>query len=83
MTATPPPIALVVLDFDGTLTDVDSHAPAFYAASRQALGQLLGWDGATQQREWSRTFEAVMQLLDSTRSRWHRWRSRSLSRRSR
>lgn len=62
MTATPPTIALVVLDFDGTLTDVDSHAPAFYAASRQALGQLLGWDGATQQREWSRTFEAVMQL---------------------
>lgn len=57
-----PPIALVVLDFDGTLTDVDTHAPAFYAASRLALGAMLDWDEETQQREWSRAFDAITQL---------------------
>lgn len=62
MPAHAPPIALVVVDFDGTLTDVDSHAPAFYAASRQALGKLMGWDETTQQRQWSRAFDAITQL---------------------
>lgn len=31
--------ALVVLDFDGTLTDADAHAPAFHEASRRELAR--------------------------------------------
>lgn len=46
---------LVVLDFDGTLTDADAHAPAFLAASRDALAARLGWDGDKVQAEWART----------------------------
>ncbi len=51
--------ALVVLDFDGTLTDCDAHAPAFRAASARALALELGWDDATLAREWPRALAAV------------------------
>jgi phosphoglycolate phosphatase-like HAD superfamily hydrolase len=51
--------AAIVLDFDGTLTDADAHAPAFYEASGQELAQRLGWDDSTLQREWQRARAAV------------------------
>lgn len=61
-TAEPCRPALVVLDFDGTLTDADAHAPAFLAASRRALAARLGWDEATVQREWERVDAEVAAL---------------------
>ncbi len=54
--------ALVVLDFDGTLTDADAHAPAFLAASRQALRARLGWQGAATRDAWERTWALVRAL---------------------
>jgi phosphoglycolate phosphatase-like HAD superfamily hydrolase len=54
--------ALVVLDFDGTLTDADAHAPDFLAASRRFLATRLGWDDARLAREWEGT-EAVVAAL--------------------
>lgn len=54
--------ALVVLDFDGTLTDADAHAPAFLAASRRALAARLGWDEATSRREWEQVGAHVTAL---------------------
>ena len=51
--------ALVVLDFDGTLTDADAHAPAFHAASGRELAHRLGWDETRLGREWQRAREAV------------------------
>jgi phosphoglycolate phosphatase-like HAD superfamily hydrolase len=57
--------ATIVLDFDGTLTDADAHAPAFYEASGQELAQRLGWDGSTLRREWQRA-RAVVAGLPST-----------------
>ena len=62
MSLKPVDAALVVFDFDGTLTDVDAHAEAFYAASRQALADQLGWDEAEHAREWAASFAAVMAL---------------------
>lgn len=53
---------LVVLDFDGTLTDADAHAPAFLAASRRALAARLGWDEARCAREWERAHARVAAL---------------------
>ncbi len=58
--------ALVVLDFDGTLTDADAHTPAFHAASRQELARLLGWDEETAQREWNRALGTVTRLPAET-----------------
>ncbi len=54
--------ALVVLDFDGTLTDADAHAPAFVDESRRALAARLGWDEPTQRREWGRAAALVTVL---------------------
>jgi len=54
--------ATIVLDFDGTLTDADAHAPAFYEASGQELAQRLGWDNSTLRREWQRARAAVAGL---------------------
>jgi len=46
-------VALVVLDFDGTLTDVDACAWAFHDASADAVAHVLGIDRATARREWA------------------------------
>ncbi len=54
--------ALVVLDFDGTLTDADAHAPAFHEASGRELARRLGWDDATLKSEWRRARGAVARL---------------------
>jgi FMN phosphatase YigB (HAD superfamily) len=54
--------ATVVLDFDGTLTDADAHAPAFHEASRRELARRLGWDHARLQREWQRARAVVAGL---------------------
>jgi phosphoglycolate phosphatase-like HAD superfamily hydrolase len=54
--------ASIVLDFDGTLTDADAHAPAFHEASRQELARRLGWDDSTLHREWQRARSAVAGL---------------------
>jgi FMN phosphatase YigB (HAD superfamily) len=53
---------LVVLDFDGTLTDADAHAPAFLAASRRALAARLGWAEAATAREWEGAHALVSAL---------------------
>ena len=53
---------LVVLDFDGTLTDADAHAPAFFAASRAELARRLGTDEAALRPEWERERAAVAAL---------------------
>lgn len=52
----------IVLDFDGTLTDADAHAPAFHEASGQVLAQRMGWDDPTLRREWRRARAAVADL---------------------
>lgn len=57
--------AAVVLDFDGTLTDADAHAPAFHEASGQELARRLGWDDSTLRREWQRA-RAVLAGLPSS-----------------
>lgn len=62
MSVKPVDAALVVFDFDGTLTDVDTHAEAFYAASSRELAHQMGWDEATLAREWAVAFAAVMAL---------------------
>jgi phosphoglycolate phosphatase-like HAD superfamily hydrolase len=46
--------ATIVLDFDGTLTDADAHAPAFFEASRRELAHRLGWDDSRLREEWQR-----------------------------
>ncbi|HVP14877.1 MAG TPA: HAD family hydrolase [Terriglobales bacterium] len=46
--------ALVVLDFDGTLTDAEAHAAAFHASSTRALARFLGGDEAALRRERER-----------------------------
>jgi phosphoglycolate phosphatase-like HAD superfamily hydrolase len=51
--------ATIVLDFDGTLTDADAHAPAFHEASGRELARRLGWDDSTLRREWQRARAAV------------------------
>lgn len=50
----PPPayVRCVVLDFDGTLTDADRHAPAFHARSRRALAQWMSWSEDEAARQW-------------------------------
>jgi phosphoglycolate phosphatase-like HAD superfamily hydrolase len=57
--------ATIVLDFDGTLTDADAHAPAFYEASGRELAHRLGWDVSTLRREWQRARAAVAGLPSS------------------
>jgi phosphoglycolate phosphatase-like HAD superfamily hydrolase len=57
--------AIVVLDFDGTLTDADAHAQAFHEASRRELAERLGWDDSTLRREWPRGL-AVMAGLPAS-----------------
>jgi hypothetical protein len=42
--------SVIVLDFDGTLTDADAHAPAFHEASGRELARRLGWDESTLRR---------------------------------
>lgn len=42
----------VVFDFDGTLTDVERHAPPFHAASREALAGVLGCGLGEVERLW-------------------------------
>lgn len=66
--ADPRRVSLVVLDFDGTLTDADAHAPAFYEASRQELASRLGWDAARLGPEWERARRAVEAL--PSRAAW-------------
>ena len=51
--------ATIVLDFDGTLTDADAHAPAFHEASGRELAHRLAWDDATLRREWRRAHDVV------------------------
>jgi FMN phosphatase YigB (HAD superfamily) len=58
--------ALVALDFDGTLTDVDAHAPGFHAAEGEELGRRLGWDDRTRLREWGRALDDVRALPPHT-----------------
>jgi FMN phosphatase YigB (HAD superfamily) len=57
--------ALVVLDFDGTLTDADAHAPGFHEASRRELAHRLGWRDSALHREWQRARAAVAALPPS------------------
>lgn len=54
--------ATIVLDFDGTLTDADVHAPAFHQASAGELAHRLGWDDSTLRREWQRALAVVAGL---------------------
>jgi len=54
--------ATIVLDFDGTLTDADAHAPAFHEASGRELARRLGWDGSTLRQEWRRARAAVAEF---------------------
>ncbi len=54
--------ATIVLDFDGTLTDADAHAPAFHEASGRELAHRLGWDDSTLRQEWRRARAAVAGL---------------------
>jgi len=54
--------ATIVLDFDGTLTDADAHAPAFHEASGRELAHRLGWDESTLRQEWQRARAAVAGL---------------------
>jgi FMN phosphatase YigB (HAD superfamily) len=61
-TAEPCRPALVVLDFDGTLTDADAHAPAFHAASRLELARQLGRDEPTLRPDWERARDDVVAL---------------------
>jgi FMN phosphatase YigB (HAD superfamily) len=51
--------SLVVLDFDGTLTDADAHAAAFHEASGRELARRLGWDEPTLRRERQRAVAAT------------------------
>ena len=60
--AKPCAASLVVLDFDGTLTDVDAHRSAFYEASGRELARLLEWDTGTLKRQWRRALDVAMQL---------------------
>jgi phosphoglycolate phosphatase-like HAD superfamily hydrolase len=53
------PITCVVLDFDGTLTDVSREAPPFLAAYPRLLADLLGRDVAGAWDEASRRVEAL------------------------
>lgn len=64
-TAEPCRPATIVLDFDGTLTDADAHAPLFHEASGQELAQRLGWDDSTLRREWQRALAVVADLPSS------------------
>ncbi len=57
--------ATIVLDFDGTLTDADAHAPAFHEASGQELARRLEWDDSTLRREWQRARAVVTGLPPS------------------
>jgi phosphoglycolate phosphatase-like HAD superfamily hydrolase len=57
--------ATIVLDFDGTLTDADAHAPDFYEASGRELARRLGWDDSTLRQEWQRA-RAMVAGLPST-----------------
>ncbi len=43
----------VVFDFDGTLTDVERHAPAFHAATREALAEQWACGLAEVEQLWS------------------------------
>jgi phosphoglycolate phosphatase-like HAD superfamily hydrolase len=52
--------ATIVLDFDGTLTDADAHAPAFFEAAGRVLAQRLNWDDSTLRREWQRARAEVL-----------------------
>jgi beta-phosphoglucomutase-like phosphatase (HAD superfamily) len=54
--------AVVVLDFDGTLTDADAHAAAFHEASGRELARRLGWDEPTLRRERQRALAAAVCL---------------------
>jgi phosphoglycolate phosphatase-like HAD superfamily hydrolase len=65
-TAEPCRPATIVLDFDGTLTDAEAHAPAFYEASGQELAHRLGWDDSTLHREWRRARRLVEELPSTT-----------------
>ncbi len=56
------PIALVVLDFDGTLTDSEAHATAFNEASERELIGRLGWDPVEGHNAWSRTIADITSL---------------------
>jgi FMN phosphatase YigB (HAD superfamily) len=51
--------SLVVLDFDGTLTDADAHAPLYHEASKRELARRLNWNSSTLEREWSRALTIV------------------------
>jgi phosphoglycolate phosphatase-like HAD superfamily hydrolase len=57
-------VRCVILDFDGTLTDADRHAPLFQARSRQELAALLGWDEPTTARAWASAAAWVAGLPD-------------------
>lgn len=54
--------ATIVLDFDGTLTDADAHAPAFHEASGHELARRLGWDEPTLRGEWQRARATLASL---------------------
>jgi phosphoglycolate phosphatase-like HAD superfamily hydrolase len=57
--------ATIVLDFDGTLTDADAHAPAFHEASGRELAHRLGWSDSTLREEWRRARAVVAELPPS------------------
>jgi phosphoglycolate phosphatase-like HAD superfamily hydrolase len=59
------PPALVVLDFDGTLTDAEAHAPGFHESSTRALVRFLGGDEAELRRERERE-RAALSPFDPT-----------------
>ena len=58
--------ATIVLDFDGTLTDADAHAPAFYEASGRELAHRLEWGDSRLRHEWRRARATVAGLPSTT-----------------
>lgn len=44
--------ACVVFDFDGTLTDLEGHAPALHDVSQECLAQLLGISKTSIRERW-------------------------------
>ena len=64
--------ALIVLDFDGTLTDADAHAPAFHEASGRELALRLGWDESRLRQEWQRALGAVAAFPAQAACGWRR-----------
>jgi phosphoglycolate phosphatase-like HAD superfamily hydrolase len=57
----------IILDFDGTLTDVEHHAPRYEAAFREELAERSGSPRATVERAW---IEAASEIAGDPELGW-------------